>query len=577
MLSKIGSFLRKNPVLIVVVLAGFLLRSFATESTPPSLNWDEVSHGYNAFSILTTGKDEWGKTLPLIFRVFGDYKLPVYIYITAISESVFGLTSFAVRLPSILAGASLILLTYLLTIEIFHNKKYAYIAAVLVAVEPWSLFLSRGAFEANLATAFFLLGVYLFMVGVKRSRPALLTSIVAFGLTVWTYNSFRIFTPLMLCVLVFLYRKEILRNIWVDKNFSIRAATIFLVMFLPMLWQLLMPVGQVRYGKVAIVDAGAIAQIENSRNSSPYPAVLSRLLFNRVTFFWKGFLANWISHYSGDFLFFRGGTNYQFSVPGWGLIYLIELPTVILGLACLIKKRTKEAVLLLLWFYFAPIPSSITREAPHVLRSITMLPMPMIFSAVGLVVISDWLKKRFKFPQKLAYILFFVTIAFLLKGYLTSYFGSYRETYSWSWQYGYKQVVAYAKVNYSKYDKILITKRYGEPYEYVLFYWPVNSNDYQNDPNLVRFYKSNWYWVDSFDKFYFLNDWEISSKSSWSIPRSLDDENVFKLESGGEVNCHTSSAKCLLVTSPGNVPNNWKKLETISFLNKQPAFEMYSN
>ena len=141
----------------------------------------------------------------------------------------------------------------------------------------------------------------------------------------------------------------------------------------------------------------------------------------------------------------------------------------------------------------------------------------------------------------------------------------YREKYSWSWQYGYKQVVEYVKSNYTRYDKIIVTKKYGEPHEFFLFYWPWEPEEYRNDANLNRFYQSNWYWVDSFDKFYFVNDWQIVG----------DDPEVFVLESGGEVDCR--EINCLLITSPGSVPTGWSKVKTINFLNGEPAFEIHEN
>src|SRR5438477_12751586 len=88
----------------LIVLFAFVLRIVNLANVPSSLNWDEVSHGYNAYSILKTGKDEWGFALPTIFRAYGDYKLPVYIYVTAVSEFFFGLNEIAVRLPSVIAG-----------------------------------------------------------------------------------------------------------------------------------------------------------------------------------------------------------------------------------------------------------------------------------------------------------------------------------------------------------------------------------------------------------------------------------------------------------------------------------------
>src|SRR5512146_3517555 len=89
-----------DPYLFVIIIAAALLRFINLNAMPPALNWDEVSHGYNAYSILTTGKDEWGVSFPTIFRAYGDYKLPAYIYLTAVSEKFLGVDAFAVRLPS---------------------------------------------------------------------------------------------------------------------------------------------------------------------------------------------------------------------------------------------------------------------------------------------------------------------------------------------------------------------------------------------------------------------------------------------------------------------------------------------
>jgi 4-amino-4-deoxy-L-arabinose transferase-like glycosyltransferase len=125
MLKQIKTFLSKNKILVAIFLLSAVIRFYRIADTPPSLNWDEVSHGYNAYSILKSGKDEWGQTLPLIFRAYGDYKLPVYIYTTIVSVAVFGLNTFAVRLPSVLAGIASVVFTYLLVKELFRGNKLA--------------------------------------------------------------------------------------------------------------------------------------------------------------------------------------------------------------------------------------------------------------------------------------------------------------------------------------------------------------------------------------------------------------------------------------------------------------------
>jgi hypothetical protein len=99
----------------------------------------------------------------------------------------------------------------------------------------------------------------------------------------------------------------------------------------------------------------------------------------------------------------------------------------------------------------------------------------------------------------------------------------------------------------------------------------------------LRFEQSDWFWVDRFDKFYFVNDWQINDE--------ITENNQFVLESGGLVECKppgisadmlklievSSSDKCLLVTSPGNVPLGWKKIGVVDYPNGELAFEIYEN
>lgn len=566
MIKKI--FQRIDPYIFVIVVIAVLLRFVNISSMPPALNWDEVSHGYNAYSVLTTGKDEWGVRFPTIFRAYGDYKLPGYIYATGISEKLFGLNEFAVRLPSVLAGIGTVIFTYLLVFELFRNKTLANLSAFLVAVEPWSLFLSRGAFEANLALFFIVSGVYCFVRSIRDSRSHYYLLLFTFltGLSVWTYNSARVFIPLLILTLLIIYWRELKAGFIKYKKTSAFSILIFALFFVPMFIQLAQPVGQARYGKVSIIDEGAVAKIEEARNTSKLPPVVSRLVNNRVVYFSITFIKNWASHYSGSFLFFNGGTDFQFSIPGRGIIYWIDILPIALGLLWLIKVKSKTNTLMLAWFLLAPIPSALTNEAPQVLRSIVLLPVPMIIAAIGVWETGKWLKTKINVAPKITIAVYVAIIYLFLENYGMTYATTYRENYSWSWQYGYKQIVDYAKTHYSDYDKIIVTKKYGEPHEFFLFYWPWGSKKYRNDPNLIRFMQSDWFWVDRFDKFYFVNDWQI--------PRG---NAIFVLESKKETVDCTKAVKCLLITSPGNVPKDWQKLQTVNFLDGTPAFEIYDN
>ena len=119
------------PILIIDTI-GLILRLIFINQLPPSLNWDEVSHGYNAYSILKTGHDEWGTFMPLIFRCFGDFKLPMYIYTSVIPILFLGLNQLSIRLVSILSGTISIFLIYLILSKLFSKNKIIPIIGSLI-------------------------------------------------------------------------------------------------------------------------------------------------------------------------------------------------------------------------------------------------------------------------------------------------------------------------------------------------------------------------------------------------------------------------------------------------------------
>src|SRR5579859_5044425 len=106
---------KKWVIILLILLVATFLRIYNLSSNPPGLTPDEASLGYNAYSILKTGRDEYGTLLPVIFKSFGDYKPGLYVYLAIPSVATFGLNEFAVRLPSVIGGVMTVYLVYLIT------------------------------------------------------------------------------------------------------------------------------------------------------------------------------------------------------------------------------------------------------------------------------------------------------------------------------------------------------------------------------------------------------------------------------------------------------------------------------
>ncbi len=543
-------------ILFLIVLLGAILRFTYLKEMPPSLNWDEISHGYNAYSILKTGHDEWGQLFPITnFRAYGDYPLPLNLYLTIPFIATLRLSVFSIRLPHAILGTFTIVAVYFLAHGLTKNKKLSLVAAFFAAIDPWLLFPSRAVFQSNLSVFFLTAGMALFF-NREKNKWLMPISLLFLGLTLFSYHSTRIFTPLLLVVIIFIYWKELFERLKQHKTQFV-ISVLFVVLFFGSLpFVLLNPASRARSSVVFIIDQGAVNQIENLRNNSTSP--FRKIIYNKVTYFGEKFVGNYLVYFSPKFLFLNGGTQYQFSVPNQGLLYLISSPFFYLGIIVLILKafKNKEYRLILFWLILSPIPAAITQDQSAVIRATTMLPIPEMLIAIGFYEVV----RRFSKYEILLTSIFVVTLLFSLENYLNIYAKEYRKDYSWSWQYGYDQAVDYTKQNYNNYDQIITTKAYGEPHEYFLFFMKYDPIKYMDDPNLIRFNQSNWYWVDHFDKFWFVNDWQA---------KDLITESKHTIDCTGQ--------RCLLITTPNNAPAGWQKVNEVKFLDGKTAFEMYQN
>lgn len=182
-----------------IIFLFLVTRLYKISEVPGSVYWDEASIGYNAFAISTDLKDEWGEFLPLHFRAFGEFKLPVYIYSVAILTKLFGSSEFTLRLPSVLYSLGIIIIVYFLTLKISKDEKIGLLSSFLLSISPWFFIFSRTGYEATAGLFFFLGFVYFLLFNEGKKINIFLTSLFAV-LSFYSYNSFRILIPIFFVV-----------------------------------------------------------------------------------------------------------------------------------------------------------------------------------------------------------------------------------------------------------------------------------------------------------------------------------------------------------------------------------------
>ncbi len=546
---------KEYSVLILILLLAFFLRVYKIGQVPPSLNWDEVSIGYNAYSVLKTGHDEWGQFLPLQFRSFGEFKLPVQIYFSIPAIALFGLNDFGVRITPVLYGTLTVLLTFLLGRKLFKNKFIGLSAAFLLAVSPWHIQLTRGSFEASFADFWICLGVWLFLKGLERYR-FLFLSALCFGLSIYTYNSARVFAPLLIAALVFLYPKQLLKNF----KLGILLAAFFGMLLVPLVPTFFNGEVSARYKLVSVTnDPGLVLRINENRGLSTLPGPLPRLVHNKVTYISTILVEHYLAHFTPQFLFLNGASHKQHHVQNMGQLYLFEAPFLLYGLWLFLKQKQPFKGVLLSWLLLAFIPVSVTNDSiPHALRTVIVLPVYQLISGLGFYQVVMSLKQKTKSVRLLSLTLLVVTVIISLGFYFYQYYVIYPVNYSRDWQYGYKQVVEYIQEHQNEYDMVVFSRTYGEPHIFTLFYLNYDPNLYQHNPNLNRFMENNWIRVLAFDKYYFPDLGDQGTRYA----------DVLQTHPG---------KKLLFIGRQQDFPATVKPLKTVNFLNGDSDFVIIDN
>lgn len=483
---------------IFIVCLAFFLRIYNLQTIPPGVNRDEAAIGYNAYSLLLTGKDEYGKFLPISLQSFGDWKLPVYIYETILTIKLFGLNEFAIRLPSALAGTISVILAFFIVKQLFTDRKLAMVTMLLMAISPWSLHLSRTTSEANMAVCLISAGVLIFLKQINKKSWLLLLTGILFALTFGTYAGNYVFTTLLSLGLFFLYRKELLRH-----RFGIATIITFIALS-SFLWLQTAGANVTKISGIGIFGDPSIvnARIVTPRNEHANPqSILVKLLNNKINFGAEQFAQNYVRAFSPEFLFIHGGGNHAHNILNFGNMYLVEAPFFFLGLALLfVQKRGRSYYLVLLWLLIAPLAPSLTKDAPHTVRMFAIFPILPLVTALGLLWLVKIVPKIFYLP---VIGIIFVLFALNIGTYLDRYYVLFPYEESQNWGILYKKINTIISQNEFANRKVIMSEPNTSPYIYLLFYGAYDPKNYQNEAIRYPITEDGFLHVKGFGRFTF--------------------------------------------------------------------------
>lgn len=499
---------------LIIIFASFL-RLYNLSSIPPGVNRDEASIGYTAYSILQTGKDEYGKRLPISFESFGDWKLPLYIYTTIPFVKILGLTELSVRLPSALAGIFTIGALFALVRILFANVPLALLSSFILTIMPWHIHISRVESESNIAILFVTLATILFLKALIYKRTIFLTiSGILFALTYYTYHGNHIFTTLFALGLIFLYRDEVFKIPKWFVSAGVSAALVAIILSFTLL-----SANKTKISGIGIFGDPTIvhAKIELVRLSHTNPSALfSRLLHNKPIYALTAITQNYLKSYSPEFLFITGGKNHAHNIQRYGNMHPVESIFLLLGLCFVLSQIKKKKYLLILWWLLAAgVAPAITKDAPHSNRMFAVVPALSILVALGIQYAQTFIqtKKTWIFPTVLG-ILYTTSLVFYIDAYVT-HFPNEESQY---WGSSYKQLSVIVNKPEYKDKNIIISTPQESPYIYMLFYGNYDPVLYQKQAIRYPISSDGFTDVKAFGRFIFRAiDWG----SDINLPNTL--------------------------------------------------------
>lgn len=490
-------------LIVVIIVIGFVLR-FVYLSQFPVLHRDEAFLGYNAFSILKTGKDMTGEFLPIHFKSFL-YSPGGYSYLSIPFMLIFGFNEFSIRAASAFFGTASIGMLFLLVHELFKKRKEGFIisslASFFLAVLPWHVNMSRTATENVIVVFFLLLGSYLYILWARRTGIALfIGAFLCFVITIFLYQAPRSFLPfyLPLLFLCFVPRKR--------TEIACSLFSFLFVIVIPIFLILISPNLALRIQTVSIFSTDQTQLVINEQITQEAVAgvqpLVSRIFHNKLLGYSDEFIKNYFDHFSFEFLFTENSLPDRYRVPLTGIVYLVMLPFIIFGLYSLYTKHKKLFYFIGGTLLFVPIGSALAfDDIPNQQRTLFMAPILCLIASVGLFDFITYFKNKKIRMVSVGFlgILFAFSIVFYLRQYYI-HMPVYRP---WFRNDGYKDLVRIINERSPGYKKIVITNRESAPTIFFLVFSKFDPKAFQDQTKDLLTHDFD---RVPFDKFEFVTD-----------------------------------------------------------------------
>jgi 4-amino-4-deoxy-L-arabinose transferase-like glycosyltransferase len=474
--------------LVGILAVGIFLRTYQFPAIPPGLNQDEAGAGYEAFSLLLTGRDKWGNVWPVYFPAWGSGQNVLYSYLTIPWISLLGLNEVSVRIVSLLFGILTLPLLYV-TAKRLYGRSVALVSTWLLAILPWHVMLSRWGLESNLLPFLLLLGSYTVTQWLLSRSSALLSplALVPWALALYAYGTAYIIVPGMILLALIGGRKSVTSNPskWLGALVILAILSFPIVIFVLNNYVLQASPG---WENILGFSAPRLPSQRFNQVALPFPQMLN----GNLTFLLNGFQ---------DFQIWNAD-------PYFPPLSVAFFPFLLVGAAVLARKflapdsdsenRNRNRNLFLLWL-LACLPLVLLTPLNITRANALFIPV-IVLSALGLTEIREAL--TFPFLRHAITWAAAVWILAYAALFAYNYFEFYPDRAAVAFQSGLRTALEKGQALATPSEKFYMTGQVPIPYNYVLFFLKIPPQEFQTKSRYTIDKKGS-YIVEQFGRYYF--------------------------------------------------------------------------
>lgn len=307
----------------------------------PSLTADEARVAFRGYTLSRSGVDELGRKFPFVFNSLNDYQLPLTSYISALGALFFGKSDLGARIPFLILGLILIMLTYKVAALVSTERRFPFFSSLIIVTSPILIFLSKIPNESIVLTTLLL---WLFYLLIQKKVNILLFFLAVILLLLTSKFSWFVITPFILYT-TFVFRKNLefknrLSVALIGLIFPIITFALFL--HIPQAKRSLLENNLTLFSDVTITNG--INKIRGQGIESGWPKPLEQTLVNKSYFIFVG-LFHWLSNLQPAVFFSQFDKDRILGFLNMGAFLKITIIPAILGIIFLIKDGKRKLLL----------------------------------------------------------------------------------------------------------------------------------------------------------------------------------------------------------------------------------------